>query len=278
MEDWYRNFFLTHTEKYCRLNNIDFKILLIIDNAPSHPDLSEICPNVKVIFLPPNTTSLLQPMDMGVISIAKTHFKYEMLECAMRKAEGPQKITLLQFLKSLTILDAIKFFGRAWANVPKSAMINVWKKLLSEDHQSTTTPESLQESRINEIITLGNKLGMENLDIDVVKESIAYEEDTLTIEELIELGSDEVPDKTQDQNSCEIIEVEKKALSSKDIKKALELINQARDILNETDPDQERVIAFNQNITAGCSIYKDLLKEKEKKRKQSNMDDFFSEK
>ena len=113
MEDWYRNFFLTHTEKYCRLNNIDFKILLIIDNAPSHPDLSEICPNVKVIFLPPNTTSLLQPMDMGVISIAKTHFKYEMLECAMRKAEGPQKITLLQFLKSLTILDAIKFFGRA---------------------------------------------------------------------------------------------------------------------------------------------------------------------
>ena len=67
-------------------------------------------------------------------------------------------------------------------------------------------------------------------------------------------------------------------LNSKNIKKALELINQARDILNETDPDQERVIAFNQNITAGCSIYKDLLKEKEKKRKQSNMDDFFSEK
>ena len=34
--------------------------------------------------------------------------------------------------------------------------------------------------------------------------------------------------------------------------------------MNETDPDQERLIAFNQSITAGCSIYKDLLKGKEK--------------
>ena len=70
----------------------------------------------------------------------------------------------------------------------------------------------------------------------------------------------------------EIIELEKSNLIQR-IVKALELINQARD-----DPEQVRLIAFNQNITAGCSIYKDLLKEKEKKRKQSNMDDFFSEK
>ena len=56
----------------------------------------------------------------------------------------------------------------------------------------------------------------------------------------------------------EIIELEKSNLIQR-IVKALELINQARD-----DPEQVRLIAFNQSITAGCSIHKNLLKEKEK--------------
>ena len=59
----------------------------------------------------------------------------------------------------------------------------------------------------------------------------------------------------------QIIELEEKQLNSKDSKKAVKLINQARDIFqNETDPDQERLIAFNQSITAGCSIYKNWQK------------------
>jgi hypothetical protein len=54
---------------YCKKKVLDVKILIILDNTPSHPPtVSEQSPNTKVIFLLPNTTSLLQPLDQGVIA------------------------------------------------------------------------------------------------------------------------------------------------------------------------------------------------------------------
>ncbi|XP_037781980.1 jerky protein-like [Penaeus monodon] len=46
------------------------KIALIIDNCPTHPTLSNLT-NVQLVFLPRNTTSILQPMDQGVIRSLK---------------------------------------------------------------------------------------------------------------------------------------------------------------------------------------------------------------
>ncbi|XP_045137188.1 tigger transposable element-derived protein 1-like [Portunus trituberculatus] len=45
------------------------RVLLVLDNAHGHPaHLGDFNPNVKVVYLPPNTTALLQPMDQGVIA------------------------------------------------------------------------------------------------------------------------------------------------------------------------------------------------------------------
>ena len=50
----------------------DCKILLFIDNAPSHPGSYFDCfSHVKIVFLPKNTTSKLQPLDAGIIKISK---------------------------------------------------------------------------------------------------------------------------------------------------------------------------------------------------------------
>ena len=38
------------------------KIALLIDNCPAHPSDSDLT-NVQLVFLPPNATSVLQPMD-----------------------------------------------------------------------------------------------------------------------------------------------------------------------------------------------------------------------
>lgn len=48
------------------------KVLLFVDNCPAHPVVDDI-KNVKVVFLPKNCTSKLQPMDMGIIRNLK-HF------------------------------------------------------------------------------------------------------------------------------------------------------------------------------------------------------------
>jgi len=53
-------------EKYCLENNIPFKILLILDNAPRYPFIGDLHPNIKMVFLPLHTTSFIQPMVQGV--------------------------------------------------------------------------------------------------------------------------------------------------------------------------------------------------------------------
>ena len=74
-EDWLEVQFIPEVKKYCRRKRIEFKILLILDNCSSHPDLSHVNENVQFLFLPPNTTSLIQPMDQGVIATLKALYK-----------------------------------------------------------------------------------------------------------------------------------------------------------------------------------------------------------
>ena len=74
-EHWFKEYFIPEVRRYCRRKKIEFKILLISDNCSSHPDLSHVNKNVKFLFLPPNTTSLIQPMDQGVIATLKALYR-----------------------------------------------------------------------------------------------------------------------------------------------------------------------------------------------------------
>ncbi|XP_054085243.1 tigger transposable element-derived protein 1-like [Zeugodacus cucurbitae] len=71
-KDWFLNHFVPEVREYLRSKQLDFKVLLVIDNAPGHPDISH--KNVKIMFLPPNTTSLIQPLDQGIIATFKRYY------------------------------------------------------------------------------------------------------------------------------------------------------------------------------------------------------------
>ena len=43
------------------------KIVVILDNCLAHPHVPDLA-HVSLIFLPPNTTPLTQPMDGGIIN------------------------------------------------------------------------------------------------------------------------------------------------------------------------------------------------------------------
>jgi hypothetical protein len=59
-QDALLNCYASKMEKYNLENNTPFQILLIVNNTPRHPPFTGH--NIKVVFLPPNTTSLIQPM------------------------------------------------------------------------------------------------------------------------------------------------------------------------------------------------------------------------
>ncbi|XP_065265437.1 tigger transposable element-derived protein 1-like [Emys orbicularis] len=66
--DWFHECLILEVKRYIEEKGLDFKVLLIVDNAPGHPVALRFAHNdVEVVFLPPNTTSILQPLDQGVI-------------------------------------------------------------------------------------------------------------------------------------------------------------------------------------------------------------------
>ena len=55
------------------------KVALIIDNCLAHPRIGNLN-SVKMVFLPPNTTSQIQPLDGGIIRAFKCHYRRLMLQ------------------------------------------------------------------------------------------------------------------------------------------------------------------------------------------------------
>lgn len=95
------------------------KILLVVDNCASHPKIQNL-KNIKLEFLPPNTTSVLQPMDQGIINSLKFHFRKILVLHFIDGIEKKQET-------SVSLLDAVRFVDRAWKNVTQATIENCFK-------------------------------------------------------------------------------------------------------------------------------------------------------
>lgn len=89
-EDWSGHHFIPEVERYCQSKKIPFKVMVLIDNAPSYSPITLINfdPRVEVVFLPPNTTSLLKSIDQKEIKTFKAYYtrrSFAHLNKAMRQ-------------------------------------------------------------------------------------------------------------------------------------------------------------------------------------------------
>jgi len=100
------------------------KILLILDNAPCH--ISHNCSAIEFLFLPKNTTAILQPLDMGVIKAFKNHYFNVLIESFLCDLENidPKCFGKID-LKDVSIMTSI-----AWDKVSAETITNCFKKAI----------------------------------------------------------------------------------------------------------------------------------------------------
>ena len=97
-EDWFINHFVPSVERYCTKKSIPFKMLLMLNNVLGHPaQLGDFHPYVKVVYLSPNTTALLQPIDQGVIASFKAYYLRRTIAMTLQATETKKDLTLKDF-------------------------------------------------------------------------------------------------------------------------------------------------------------------------------------
>lgn len=83
--------------------------------------------NIKIVFLPANTISVLQPRDQGIISSSKRFYRQEIsLKILQSLDEGIYKSDDLA--KKITVLDAIHMAVGSWNRVSETTVKNCFKK------------------------------------------------------------------------------------------------------------------------------------------------------
>ena len=94
-------------------------ILLLMDNAPSHV-IPENLTHIRCEFLPPTTTSHLQPLDAGIISAFKFNYRRYLVRFHVDAIDAGRK-------PKVEINDAIRWTKLSWDEVTENCIKNCWR-------------------------------------------------------------------------------------------------------------------------------------------------------
>ena len=98
---WFKEQFIPEVRAFLKKVKLPFKVLLVLDNAPVHPTTLKHR-GVKVVFMPPNTSCLLQPMDQVVIKTFKAYYQRNLARDVFEKVDK-DGISLAEYWKSFRI-------------------------------------------------------------------------------------------------------------------------------------------------------------------------------
>ncbi|XP_055907142.1 tigger transposable element-derived protein 6-like [Eupeodes corollae] len=102
------------------------KIILFVDNAACHKKLDNL-KNINLQFLPPNATSIIQPLDQGIIHCFKAYYRQNIIRKQIAAFEAGK--TIEEFSKSLTFLQAMHISKYClWLMTP-STVRNCFRKV-----------------------------------------------------------------------------------------------------------------------------------------------------
>ena len=161
-------------------------VLLLMDNVGCHPpELKSKYSNIKIIFLPANTTSKLQPLDLGIIKNFKVYYRKLLLRYIVVKID--EHLLASEVTKKIDILQAVRWIAEAWGQVSGETIKKCFRSagILKESFEIISLPsfdedpfvDADNENEDSELVNLISQMRLQN---------------ACSVEELIE-GEDSVP-------------------------------------------------------------------------------------
>ncbi|XP_053969286.1 tigger transposable element-derived protein 1-like [Anastrepha ludens] len=239
------------------------------DNAPAHAtDLSH--PNIQVEFLPPNTTSILQPLDQGIISTFKACYIRKSFELILEKIES-LNITVKEVWKQFSILDCCEIVSKSLKDIRQSTLRACWKALLLEVVVQETVV-NLVEDEYENVVRLANVIkgdGFDEINVADIRELVV--DDELNEVDLAAMTSEAL---SIEESSDDLSDTEIKNFSLKSVEKLLNLAKELEEYVLENDPLNSRAEMFKRNLEHDLSAYQEIYKDLRSRTKQTSIKDF----
>ena len=104
-----------------------FRFLLFLDNAPSYPEtLQGNLKNIKLVFLPKNTTSQLQPCDAGIIRNFKVKYRKQLLKHLISRIDDEKAAS--EFIQGVDLLQCMRWVNQAFEQITKDTIKHCFEK------------------------------------------------------------------------------------------------------------------------------------------------------
>ena len=105
--------------------------VLVLNGCPAHPNLEDLVSDdeaVTAMFLPANVTSLIQPMDQGVIQSVKKRYKKMLLRRLIIQDDRGKSV--VEYLKEVNMHVVADLVSKAWSDITNSTLRKSWRKIL----------------------------------------------------------------------------------------------------------------------------------------------------
>ncbi len=117
-------------------------ILLFLDNfngdSPNKNEAAYVLRNIKLHYFPANCTSVIQPMDQGIINSFKIRYRTHTVKRRIETIEYASEVD------ADSVLDAIKCIGAAWNSTTNTTISNCYRKAGFKSNQCIH-PEEIVE-------------------------------------------------------------------------------------------------------------------------------------
>ena len=276
--DYVFSYLLPFITENNRKHNLDNKALLLVDNAPGHPPtMIDWSSMLTVCFLPPNTTSILQPMDQGVIANFKAYYTRITMQQLIAETDGEGKPSLREFWKAYNIKKGIVNIKAAWDEVKTQAMNGVWRKIWPSVVNDFTGFSPMPDIH-KDITSLARRAGFEEVDDDDVAELLDSHSEELTNEDLMERERQRTLAKDDDdeEDGAAGAPASDTTFSVPVLSKLVGAFETALDMAMDLDPNVERSATIVSNVKSSIRAYYELLQERRKASHQTTLHRFFA--
>lgn len=121
-----------------RFHEEDVRALLLLDNSPVHPSAESLASDdgrIKCMFFPHNTSTLIQPMNQGVILSCKRLYRWKQLEESLvifeeSDDEQDKEEKGISKIKIYNIKSAVFNWAKSWDEVKQITIASAWENLL----------------------------------------------------------------------------------------------------------------------------------------------------